>query len=250
MLLSIELIVMSQPPLQILYQDEWLVAIDKPAGYLVHPARDPHEDDLVAMKILRDQIGQRVHTIHRIDRPTSGVLLFGLEKKAAQKMHQALAQHDFEKRYWAIVPGQVPGSNWECHEPIQADETSPVREAHTSFCLLRSRQCGPLGGIAQTDGVPVCDKLHLVEATPHSGRFHQIRRHLLHQGIPIVGDYRYAGIERCEHLGALLGTGSRMLLQARSLRMVHPVTEKVLTITAQVDKAFIQCFPELQELEP
>ena len=63
-------------PLTILYRDEWLVAVDKPAGHLVHPADQPKDDDLVTMKILRDQIGQRVYTIHRIDRPTTGVLLF------------------------------------------------------------------------------------------------------------------------------------------------------------------------------
>jgi tRNA pseudouridine65 synthase len=238
---------MSQPPLNILYQDDWLVAIDKPAGYLVHPASDPQDGDLVAMKILRDQIGQRVHTIHRIDRPTSGVLLFGLEKKAAHNMHKALENHDMEKTYWAVVRGQVPAESWECHEPIQKDEGAPIREAHTSFRLLRSRKVEALADIAPTDGREVHDTLSLLEATPHSGRFHQIRRHLLHQGVTIVGDYRYADIEASDRLGSLLGTGTRMLLQAKSLSIDHPITGEKLTINAPVGENFSRCFPAFSE---
>lgn len=239
---------MSQPPLTILYQDDWLVAIDKPAGYLVHPACDPQEGDLVAMKILRDQIGQRVHTIHRIDRPTSGVLLFGLEKKAAQVMHLALANHDFEKKYWAVVRGDVPAASWECHEPIQKDEGAPVRDAHTSFRLLGRENVEALAGTVTVDAADIHfadETLSLVEATPHTGRFHQIRRHLLHQGIPIVGDYRYAGIELCDRLGGLLGVGSRMLLQAKSLEIDHPVSGQRLRIVAAVDDHIRRCFPAL-----
>jgi len=86
-----------------------------------------------------------------------------------------------------------------------------------------------------------------VEATPHSGRFHQIRRHLLHQGIPIIGDYRYAGVEASDHLGLLLGVGTRMLLQAKSLIIDHPITGEKLTISAPVGENFSRCFPVLAE---
>jgi tRNA pseudouridine65 synthase len=232
--------------LNILYQDEWLVAIDKPAGHLVHPAESPQPDDLVAMKILRDQIGKRVNTIHRIDRPTSGVLLFGLEKKATKKLHKALELHDFDKSYWAVVHGKAPAQQWECHEPIQKEEGEPAREAHTSFRVLESRKLEVLASIAEElDGHG--DVLTLIEAIPHTGRFHQIRRHLLHAGIPIVGDYRYAGIETSDRLGELLGTDTRMLLQAKSLTLDHPITNEKLTITAPVGPNFQRCFPSLAE---
>lgn len=230
--------------LTILYQDEWLVAIDKPAGHLVHPAEVPAEGDQVAMKILRDQLGQRVHTIHRLDRPTSGVLLFALQKKAAQKLHKALETHNFDKSYWAVVQGKAPADKWECHEPIQKNEDAPFRDAHTSFEVLESRKVEALASVAdQFDGNG--DILTLIKATPHSGRFHQIRRHLLHVGIPIVGDYRYAGIETSDLLGGLLGTGSRMLLQAKSLTLNHPISEEELTFTAPVGENFLKCFPGL-----
>lgn len=225
--------------LEILYQDEWLVAIDKPAGYLVHPAREPQEGDLVAMKILRDQIGKRVYTIHRLDRPTSGVLLLGLEKKAAHKLHKALEYHDFDKSYWAVVQGRPDVSEWECHEPIQKEDDAPIREAHTSFRVLETYRHPIL--VEDSEGA----ELSLIEAVPHTGRFHQIRRHLLHEGMPIVGDYRYAGIERSDRLGQLLATGSRMMLQAKSLSIEHPVTGEQLTFNAPVGPNFKKCFPTL-----
>jgi tRNA pseudouridine65 synthase len=82
----------------------------------------------------------------------------------------------------------------------------------------------------------------LIEATPHSGRFHQIRRHLVHAGFPIVGDYRYGGIERCDQLGNLLETGSRMLLMAKKLEFIHPVTKKSILIEADTDPMFEKCY--------
>ena len=89
-------------PLNILYQDEWLVAVDKPAGHLVHPADQPQEDDLVTMKILRDQIGRLVYNVHRIDRPTTGVLLFGIDSSVAKHLHRALERHEVQKTYLAL----------------------------------------------------------------------------------------------------------------------------------------------------
>lgn len=229
--------------LEILYRDEWLVAIDKPAGHLVHPAREPQEGDLVAMKILRDQLGKRVYTIHRLDRPTSGVLLLGLEKREAHQLHKALENHDFEKSYWAVVQGKPEREAWECQEPIQKEEGAPLREAHTSFKLLETFKHPSL---TEEGSMENRDTLSLIEAVPHTGRFHQIRRHLLSAGLPIVGDYRYAGIECSDRLGQLLGTGTRMLLQAKSLSIEHPVTGEPLTFTAALDESFLRCFPKLR----
>lgn len=225
-------------PLTILYQDEWLVAVDKPAGHLVHPADNPQEDDQVTMKILRDQIGQLVYNIHRIDRPTTGVLLFGTDRDVARCLHRALEQHEVRKTYWAIVSGSAPDTPWECSDPLQKSDGAPYREAHTSFACLERTQAHDLP--------PECAQtLSLIQACPHTGRFHQIRRHLLQHKLPIVGDYRYAGIEQSNLLGSLLGTGTRMLLQSKSISFTHPVTGCETSIEAPVDSSFLKCFPSL-----
>ncbi|MBT8038119.1 MAG: pseudouridylate synthase [Verrucomicrobiae bacterium] len=228
----------ASPPLTILYQDDWLVAVDKPAGHLVHPANTPTAGDQVTMKILRDQIGQHVHPIHRLDRPTTGVLLFGLDPKIAHQLHKALERHQIQKSYRAIVHGLAPSEPWHCREPIQKSAQAPAREAHTSFKRLDICQPQSLQDLET-------DTLSLIDATPHTGRYHQIRRHLLHAALPIVGDYRYAGIEISNQLGSLLGTGTRMLLQAKRLTLTHPVSNQELIIEAPVDPYFLHCFPNL-----
>ena len=227
-----------EEPLNILYQDEWFVAVDKPAGQLVHPADVPQEDDQVTMKILRDQIGKLVYNIHRIDRPTTGVLLFGIDRTAARSLHRALERHEIEKTYWAVVSGQAPSEPWECKEPSQKADDAPLRDAHTSFKNLTDLE---LDCLHEEE----IQTLSLIEAYPHTGRFHQIRRHLLHHNIPIVGDYRYAGIEQSDRLGSLLGTGTRMLLQSKSLSFTHPVTDQYTLIEAPIDPNFLKCFPDL-----
>ncbi len=218
------------PPLNILYQDEWLVAVDKPPGHLVHPADNPQEGDQVTMKILRDQLGKLVYNVHRLDRPTTGVLLFGIDNVVAKHLHRALERHEIKKTYLAISQGTPEQDQWQCHEPIQKDPDQPIREAHTSFRVLKKST------IQKTH-------LTLIEATPHTGRFHQIRRHLLHAGLPITGDYRYSGIEKSNHLGEILGTGSRMLLQARAIAFDHPITGDPIHIQAPPDPQFTRCFP-------
>lgn len=207
--------------LPILFQDEWLVAIDKPAGFLVHPSDSPRPDDQVAMKILRDQLGKKIHVIHRLDQPTSGVLLFALDKYPARKLRQAFEKRRVEKIYHAVVHGHPEKRSWDCEIPLQKSTDAPEKPSRTSFKTLKLLQ----------------RQLALVEANPQTGRFHQIRKHLLHNGHPIVGDFRYRDTEQCLATGKELGIGTRMLLQAKSLTFTHPVTGIQIDIEAPVDSA-------------
>lgn len=225
--------------IQILYKDEHLVAVNKPAGYLVHPSDNPEEGDLVIMKILRDQLGKKVYPIHRLDRPTSGVLVFGLEKESATLLTDSLMEKKWKKVYWALIRGIPQGVKWECQEPVRKTPDAPEQQAHTSFTLLRSMRHPALSDLRgdTTHG----DYLHLIKATPHTGRYHQIRKHLLHYNTPIIGDYRYAGIEESDKVCNALGIGTRMLLTARHLTLPHPIKKSALTISAPLDSAIDQC---------
>ena len=220
---------MSSAPLDILYQDEWLVAVHKPAGHLVHPADDPQPDHLVAMKILRDFLGCHVFPIHRLDRPTCGVLLFGIDKLVATQLHKAFELHKTKKLYHAVVEGIPTVTQWSCSEPIQKAPGKPIRSALTEFKVLDSREVDQ-------------EFISLIEARPKTGRFHQIRRHLLHSGFPIVGDYRYVDIERCDVLSEKFDLNCRMLLQATSLTFTHPVTKEALTVSSPRDPLIARFF--------
>ena len=223
-------------PLRILHLDEHLVAIDKPAGMIVHPGRDEEDAEWIAMKRVRDELGQQVFVVHRLDRPTSGVLLFARDRETCAIVQQAFEKRRVEKTYLAVVDGITAG-NWCCETPLQKSPEEPLVSALTDFTRL---------GLAERGSFPSNPdlSLSLVEARPHTGRFHQIRRHLQQEGYPIVGDYRYAGKDRSDELGVLLGTGARMLLQAKVLEMAHPHSGESLRIEAPADGDFRRCFPE------
>lgn len=203
-------------PLRILYQDDHgLIAVDKPPGQLVHPSDTPQPDDVVTMKVLRDQIGEKVHVLHRLDRPTSGVLLFGLNQAISRRVRRAFEKRRVQKTYHALVFGHPEFDSWTNTTPLRKNPSDPEKAAETSFSVLERHANGSA----------------LIEARPATGRYHQIRRHLLLGGHPIVGDYRYADRGKNDAAGGLLGTGTRMHLTAHALSLVHPVTNEQITIT-------------------
>jgi tRNA pseudouridine65 synthase len=221
-------------PLSILYQDDTLVAIDKPAGMIVHPGREAEGSEWIAMKRVRDLLGRPVFTVHRLDRPTSGVLLFALDKETCARVQQAFELRQVEKSYLAVVDGLAP-ERWTCETPLQKNPDEPAMAARTGFVRVAT---APAGSFPRDPSLA----LAMLEVTPHTGRFQQI---LLEAGHPIIGDFRYAGSERSFQVGGILGTGTRMLLQAKSLRLRHPHTGAMLEIEAPVDEDFRRCFPGL-----
>ncbi|MDU3075203.1 MAG: pseudouridine synthase, partial [Mixta calida] len=97
--------------LEIIYQDQWLVAVNKPAGWLVHRSWLDRKEKVVVMQTVRDQIGQHVFTAHRLDRPTSGVLLMGLSSEVGRLLSQQFEQHQMSKTYHAVVRGWLEGAD-------------------------------------------------------------------------------------------------------------------------------------------
>ncbi len=97
-------------PLEILYQDDYIVAINKPSGLLVHKSPIDKHETRFALQELRNQIGQYVYPVHRLDKPTSGVLLFALSKEIAQLMGEAFRNNEIKKEYIAVVRGYVDDS--------------------------------------------------------------------------------------------------------------------------------------------
>ena len=230
---------MNAPPLRILYLDDYLVAIDKPAGMIVHPGRDEDAPEWIAMKRVRDELGRPVQVLHRLDRPTSGVLIFALDKKTCGIVQQDFEKRRVEKTYLAVVCG-ITAEQWLCETPLQKSPEEPALPARTHFERVA---IAPPSSFAADPAL----SLSLLRVSPTTGRFHQIRRHLLQADLPIVGDYRYAGRDRSDELGATLGTGTRMLLQAKELRLSHPYTGQPLHIAAPMDADICRCFPELAE---
>lgn len=199
--------------LSVLYRDQAIVAVDKPSGLSVHRGWDGERD--VAMTRLRDQLGRHVYPVHRLDRGTSGVLLFALSAEVAASLGRILAEGRAEKSYVALVRGVPPISGTIDHPlPAGEDHHDKRVSAVTDFWRL------------ETFG-----RYSLVEARPRTGRLHQVRRHLKHIACPIIGDVNYGKGEHNRLFRASYGL-HRLFLHAATLRLPHPETGHILEIHA------------------
>lgn len=164
----------------ILYRDDALVVVDKPAGMLVHRTELARDDDVVMMRV-RDDVRRHVFPVHRLDRQTSGALVFALDEVSARSLREAFDEGRVGKRYVALVRGTFPEGLVEVDYAIPKKEGGPRVAARTSFVRLAT---GPLPGIEGATW-------SFVEARPATGRFHQVRRHLAHLRYPIACDTNY-----------------------------------------------------------
>jgi tRNA pseudouridine65 synthase len=211
--------------IEILYRDAEMVAVNKPSGLAVH--RGWANDDEFAMTLVRDALGQWVYPVHRLDRGASGVLLFGLSSEAARVLCKSFEEHAVEKRYLALVRGAPPESIIIDHA-LKPDNSDVPQPAVTS--VRRLAQHG---------------RYAWLEATPHSGRLHQIRRHLKHISCPIIGDVKYGKGEH-NRLFRERYALHRLALHAATLR-VRAVSGSQLTIEAPLPLELARALALLSE---
>lgn len=216
-------------PLEIIYRDEHLVAINKPNGLLVHRTYIAAEENVFAMQLLRDQLGQRVYTVHRLDRKTSGVLLFALSAETAALLQEGFVSKAIEKKYLAIVRGYFPG-DMELDYPLTNDR-GKKQNAQTLFKLIKTTEIPVPFGKHQTS------RYSLVAAYPITGRQHQIRKHCAHLNHPVIGD-RPHGCNKQNRLFKERWAMTKMMLHAAEIKLIHPVTGTPLVILADLPEEF------------
>ena len=210
----------------LLFVDEHVVVADKPSGLLVHRGWD--NDDDVAMFRVRDAIGEHVYPIHRLDRGTSGALLFARNREAASILCRALEEGRVEKRYLALVRGMPPAEG-VIDSPVPKTEDGPRVPARTRFRLVKAS---------------TVDRCSLVLAMPETGRLHQIRRHLKHANHPLIGDVNYGSGELNRHYRATYGL-HRLALHACHLGFDHPVTGERVLVDAPIPDDLASAFAQL-----
>lgn len=224
--------------LDILYLDEHLVAVNKPAGLLVHRSPIDRRETRFALQLLRDQLGQRVYPIHRLDKPTSGVLLFGRSSDAARRVALDFVGRRVQKTYLAVLRGHCDlGGSIDYplrEEPEQRSartEGEVIRAARTDFRRLASVE------LPFAVGRYPSSRYCLVEARPVSGRRRQLRRHFKHIFHPIVGDTTYGDGRHNRFFRQQFGC-TRLLLAATELALAHPYSHRPLTIQAPLAADF------------
>jgi tRNA pseudouridine65 synthase len=197
--------------LPLLYRSTSLVAVNKPSGLAVH--RGQSRDPVHALELVRDAVGAYVYPVHRLDRATSGVLLFALSAAAARAVGAAFAAGGIEKHYLALVRGNPPDRALVDH-PLSQEDDKPAQDARTEIVTLARY-----------------GRYALVEAIPRTGRTHQIRRHLKHLSCPIIGDVRYGKGEHNRFFRSEFAL-HRLALHATSLTLTEPGTCELTTIVA------------------
>lgn len=227
------------PELAIVYRDEHLVAINKPSGLLVHRSPIDRHETRFAIQLLRDQIGQRVYPVHRLDKPTSGVLLFALDCATARTVNNAWQAGEVNKQYVALVRGHLSTACLVDHAlRYQADKhgdapgaRQPLQSAQTEFTPLAQTELPEA-----VDRYPT-SRYSLVQCQPITGRKHQLRRHLKHLRHPIIGDPKYGKSVHNRFFIQRFGA-NRLLLAATELQLSHPISGAPLTISAPITGRF------------
>lgn len=223
--------------LDILFEDESLIAVHKPAGLLVHRTKIASDADEFALQIVRDQIGQKVYPAHRLDRKTSGVLLFAKDEETNRLMQIQFMEQHVSKTYKAIVRGwtDVEGTI----DYALTTDSGKTQDAITHYTTLRKSE------IPMQNGKFSTARFSLVKLQPDTGRMHQLRKHLAHIFHPIIGDRPHGCNKQnkrfLEHFSMI-----EMMLHAETLRFKHPVSDKEVLIHAQIQGEFKRMMGELK----
>jgi tRNA pseudouridine65 synthase len=218
--------------LDILYQDDALIAVDKPAGLAVHRSKMVGNADTFLIDVLREQVGGTLYLAHRLDRATSGVLLIARSTEMAAALGEQFMSRDVHKQYLAVVRGWPEPADGVVDYPLPGSRDSgPRRDARTSYRRLATVEVPiVLGRYPQ-------QRYALVLTEPHTGRFRQIRKHMAHIHHPVIGDCQHG---RSDHnrLYKQYFSCHRMLLHAWRLSFRHPVDQRPMALEAPLDPAF------------
>jgi len=226
------------PPIEIIFQNDNLVVVNKPPNMLVH--RSPISNDTCfLMTLLRRQLGRMVFPAHRLDRPTSGLMVFALNQDIVSRLGCAFQEGEVEKSYLAVVRGWLHTGS-EIDYPLKKEGKGEEQEAISAY--------EPLGRIEfpwPVAGFPTA-RYTLLTITPHTGRWHQLRRHLAHIRHPVMGDVLHGDGKHNRLFRQHLDI-HRLMLHASFLSFRDPETGHPLSFFLKPDYSFTQLFPDISE---
>jgi 23S rRNA pseudouridine1911/1915/1917 synthase len=219
------------------YQDEHILAVAKPSGIIVHPARGHLSGTLYngLLHYFREELAAdpsfHIGTVHRLDEETSGVMVYALCPKAHGELTRQFENRLVKKTYVCIAHGDADFAEKTITAALGTDPTNrykvgvdglDARPAETRYVKIARSRCG---------------RFSFLRAHPHTGRTHQIRIHASALGLPLVGDPLYGGQKEHE---AFPGLTARVCLHAESLSIAHPVTQLPMTLNAPLPADFVQ----------
>jgi len=225
---------------EILFQDDHLIAVNKPAGLLVHRSSIAKDATEFALQKTRDFVGKEVHPIHRLDRKTSGVLLFTFDKNTLHSMQNLFNEGKVRKEYHAIVRGFTDDSGKIDYALV--NDKGLTQSARTIYTTHKKWE------ITKSFGRYKTSRYSYVHVFPETGRMHQIRKHFAHIFHPIIGD-RPHGCNKQNRFFKREFNLIEMLLHAKSYSFEHPVTSDKIIIQAPIRNEFMRIVSLLDELD-
>jgi tRNA pseudouridine65 synthase len=228
--------------MEILYRDQWLIAVNKPHGMLVHHTNIARDVSECVLQTLRDQVGQYVYPTHRLDRKTSGVLLFALDEESNRIVQGQFMRGEVKKRYIGLVRGFLNPVSGVIDYPLKNENKGDkIQESITHYEMIRQYEIPvPLGKHSTS-------RYSLVSIEPKTGRFHQIRKHFGHISHPLIGDIEH-GCNKQNNLFRHRFQSDTMYLHSNFLEISHPITKEKLSIECPMQPQFNEMLCILESL--
>jgi tRNA pseudouridine65 synthase len=224
--------------MNIIYQDEHFFVIDKPAGFFVHPPEAsayPTPREKICLYHLQKSMNRAVYPVHRLDAPTSGLVVFAFSKESTRELSRLFADREIKKTYHAVTRGFVE-ENGRISIPLEIKGFKDPISAETNFkCLAKLEVPQPVGKKYPSA------RYSLVEIQPTTGRWHQIRRHFDRTAHPILGDIEHGDSHHNRFFRDHLKIPG-LCLRAKSLSFTHPWTQRGLRIDAPECEKWLRIF--------
>ncbi|MBK9254767.1 MAG: pseudouridylate synthase [Saprospiraceae bacterium] len=222
--------------MEILFEDDFLIAVNKPHGVFVHRSSLDKEADVFVLQQVRDYVGSFVHLVHRLDRKTSGVLLLAKSAEIHSEMSKAFAGREVSKKYLAIVRGYTEDAGMIDY--AITNDRGKLQDAETHYKTIDRTEINISSGKFPTS------RYSLVELSPVTGRQHQLRKHMSHIFHPIIGD-RPHGCNKQNKFFLEHFKMDTMLLHASYLEFIHPIGQNTVQISCPVQDEFRRMIAEL-----
>ena len=235
------------PHIEVLFEDDDIVVIHKPAGLLVHRSYLARRERFFAMQLTRDLVGCHVFPVHRLDRPTSGILLFAKSSEMANALCEQFAAHTVDKEYLALIRGNMHEAatlDYPLKEELDdlgdkdVDPNKAAQDAVTSYKPLLNSE------IPFSSGRYATSRYGLVQLSPHTGRKHQLRRHMAHLRHPILGDTTHGDGKQNKFFRTHFGV-NRLWLIAKKLTFNHPRTGERMSVETELEQEWLDLFTGL-----
>jgi len=236
------------PRLDILYRDAFLVVVHKPAGLLVHRSEIDRHETVFAVQVLREQLQQRVYTVHRLDKPTSGVMIFAFNSGDAARLSDQFEKRRVSKYYAALVRGFMPAEGtvdyayaqrFDALDPATHDRDRKQSAVTHYKCMKQFELNIPVDRYQSA-------RFSLLQLKPETGRKHQIRRHMKHLSHPIAGDTTYGDGKQNKLLRDHFNC-QRLMLTATRLQFEHPQSGQSMDIKAEPDASFADVISAMEK---